>query len=60
MKVSLITVTYNSAQYLQDCINSVVRQNYMDIEHIVVDGNSTDGTLAIVRRNDDHLASWIS
>jgi glycosyltransferase len=60
MKVSLITVTYNSAAYLQDCIDSVVRQRYQDIEHIVIDGGSTDGTLKIIKKYDNHIAKWVS
>jgi len=60
MKVSLITVTYNSAAYLQDCIDSVVRQRYPDIEHIIIDGGSTDGTLDIIKKYDNHIAKWIS
>ena len=60
MKVSLITVTYNSEVYLQDCINSVVQQQYADIEHIVIDGGSTDGTLEIIKKYDNHIAKWIS
>jgi len=60
MKVSLITVTYNSAVYLQDCIDSVVKQSYPDIEHIVVDGGSTDGTIEIIKEYDNHIAKWVS
>jgi glycosyltransferase involved in cell wall biosynthesis len=60
MKVSLITVTYNSAAYLQDCIDSVVQQRYPDIEHIVIDGGSTDGTLDIIKKYDNHITKWIS
>lgn len=60
MKVSLITVTYNSAAYLQDCIDSVVRQRYSDIEHIIIDGGSTDGTLEIIKKYDNHIAKWVS
>jgi glycosyltransferase len=60
MKVSLITVTYNSAAYLQDCIDSVVRQRYPDIEHIVIDGGSSDGTLDIIKKYDNHIAKWVS
>jgi glycosyltransferase involved in cell wall biosynthesis len=60
MKVSLITVTYNSAAYLQDCIDSVVQQRYPDIEHIVIDGGSTDGTLDIIKKYDNHIAKWVS
>ncbi len=60
MKVSLITVTYNSEAYLQDCINSVMKQQYKNIEHIIIDGNSTDGTVAIIRKYDQHISKWVS
>ncbi len=51
MKVSIITVTYNSADTLQDCIDSVANQSYKNIEHIVIDGNSKDNTLEIIQKN---------
>lgn len=60
MKVSIITVTFNSEKYLADCINSVARQNYKDIEHIIIDGKSTDRTLKIIRQNADHISYWKS
>jgi glycosyltransferase len=60
MKVSIITVTMNSEKYLSDCIESVWRQNYKNIEYIIVDGKSTDGTLEIIRNNSKHISSWIS
>lgn len=60
MKVSIITVTMNSERYLSDCINSVCRQNYKDIEHIIIDGKSTDGTLNIIRQNLNHISYWVS
>ena len=50
----------NSARFLEDCIQSVIRQNYKDIEHIVIDGASTDGTLAIIEKYKDHISKWIS
>ena len=59
-KVTIITVTYNSAAYLQDCINSVRSQNYPNIEYIIVDGKSTDGTMGIVRKNNEAVDYWIS
>jgi glycosyltransferase involved in cell wall biosynthesis len=60
VKVSIITVTYNSEKYLADCIASVRRQTYSNIEHIIVDGKSTDGTLKIIQKNSGSLAHWIS
>lgn len=60
MKVSIITVTYNSAKYVEDCIHSIIRQNYNNIEYIVVDGNSTDGTVDIIKKYSSHITKWIS
>ena len=60
MKVTIITVTLNSAKYLEDCIQSVIEQDYKDIEHIVIDGGSTDGTLAIIEKYKDHIYRWVS
>ena len=60
MKVSIITVTYNSSKYLEDCINSVVKQQYSDIEHIIIDGGSTDETVSIIKRYETHIAKWVS
>lgn len=59
MKVSIITATYNSEKYLSDCLLSVRRQSHHDIEHIVVDGKSSDDTLKIINRNRDHIAHII-
>lgn len=50
MKVSLITVSYNSANTIADTLRSVQQQTYKDIEYIVVDGNSSDGTIEIVKQ----------
>jgi glycosyltransferase involved in cell wall biosynthesis len=60
MKVTLLTVTYNSQNYLEECINSVMAQTHPDIEHIIVDAASTDGTLDIIRKYNSHIAQWIS
>lgn len=48
MKVSIITVTYNSEKYIKDCIQSVNEQSYSDIEHIIIDGKSNDKTVEII------------
>lgn len=60
MKVSLITVTYNSDKYLEDCFRSVAKQNYNNIEHIIIDGGSTDDTISIIKRYEDRISAWIS
>ena len=60
MKVTLITVTLNSEKYLEESILSVIRQDHADIEHIIIDGESTDGTLAIIEKYKDHIAHWVS
>lgn len=60
MKVSIITVTYNSAKTLQRTLDSVKEQTYKDIEHILVDGASTDGTLDIIHANEKSIARYVS
>ena len=57
MNVTIITVCYNRAQTMPDTIKSVVTQDYPDIEYIIVDGASTDGTLDVVRRELARYAS---
>lgn len=49
MKVTLVTVVYNSQDTIGQCIDSVLTQDYENIEHVVVDGNSTDGTFSIIK-----------
>ena len=49
MKISIITVTFNSAKTIKDTLESVVAQNYKDYEHIVIDGLSKDNTMEIVK-----------
>lgn len=63
MKISLVTVTFNSAATLCDTICSVQSQTYQDIEYIIVDGNSKDSTLEIIREYEpsfDGKMHWIS
>lgn len=60
MKVSIITVAYNSAETINDCILSVLRQNYPHVEYIIVDGNSTDNTLAIIADHQEGIHKVIS
>lgn len=60
MKISVITVCFNSEATLQKAIDSVASQSGVDIEHIVIDGGSRDATVDIIRRNAQRLSSWIS
>jgi len=60
MKITIITVSYNSALHIEGAINSVTNQNHENIEHIVIDGSSTDGTQKILEKNTEKLAYWIS
>ena len=50
MKFSIITATLNSEEFLEHCIRSVLNQKFANMEHIIVDGGSTDGTLSIARQ----------
>jgi glycosyltransferase involved in cell wall biosynthesis len=59
-KVSIITVCFNSAKTIRDTIESVLSQNYPDIEYIVIDGGSNDQTLEIVKEYADRIAVIIS
>lgn len=60
MKISIITVSFNAAKTIAATIDSVVAQTYTNIEHIVIDGASTDGTLAVIDRYRSKLAKVIS
>lgn len=60
MKVSIITITYNSEATLEDTIRSVLDQTYPDVEYIVVDGGSTDKTLSIINAYKSRIAKVIS
>lgn len=58
--ITIITATYNAAKYLPAAIQSIREQNYENIQYIVVDGGSTDGTVDVIRANEDVVDYWIS
>jgi glycosyltransferase involved in cell wall biosynthesis len=55
MKVTIITVVLNSARYIAGCIDSILMQQHPDIEYIILDGASTDGTVAIIEKYLSHI-----
>ncbi|GHT63967.1 hypothetical protein AGMMS50239_20840 [Bacteroidia bacterium] len=59
-KISIVTVTYNAVSVLEETILSIINQIYNNIEYIVIDGGSTDGTLDIIKKYEDRLSYWIS
>ena len=59
-RISLVTPVFNSARYLGAALHSVLSQKYPNLEYIVVDGGSTDGTVEIIRRHESQLHTWIS
>lgn len=58
--VTIYTPVKNSADTLNKTISSVINQDYKNIEYIVIDGKSTDGTIDIIRKNENHIDKWIS
>ena len=59
-KVSIITVCLNSEKTLEQAIQSVISQTYKNIEYIIVDGASTDGTLDIISKYENKITKWVS
>ena len=60
LKVSIITVSYNSVNTIERTIQSVISQTYDNIEYIIIDGCSTDNTQEIIRRYESHISYWVS
>lgn len=58
--VSIVTVTFNAEQFLERTIQSVLNQTYPSIEYLIIDGESTDGTLDIIKKYESQITHWIS
>lgn len=60
MKISIITICYNRKATIKKAIESVLNQDYLNIEYIIIDGNSTDGTQEVIEKYSDRISQYIS
>jgi len=58
--ISIITVVFNGEKYLEETIQSVINQSYDNVEYIIIDGGSTDGTLDIIKKYESQIDYWVS
>jgi len=59
-KISIITPSYNQGAFIEQTINSVINQNYPNLEYIIIDGGSTDNSVDIIKKHEKYLTYWVS
>jgi len=59
-RITVVTPSYNQGRFLEATLRSVHDQGYPNLEHIVIDGGSTDGSVEIIRKFEHRLAYWVS
>ena len=59
-RISIVTPNYNGGEFLDECIDSILSQNYSNLEYIIIDGGSNDNSLEIIKKYEKYLTSWVS